>query len=270
MTASTPGPQQVPEPWDAVAPTYAEDVHQWSVYADEALRVLPVTSADRVLDVACGPGTLAFVAAPRASRVDAVDFSAGMIEQVRLRRAREGVSNVEGAVMDAQSLAFPDATFDAAFNLFSFFFFPDRGRAFGELHRVLKPDRRALIATWGPIERRPLMKLGFESIAEAIPGFPLPSKGALQDPEECVREMTQGGFRNVSAQVFTASVRVEGAEQYFDLIARSAAPFAAMRKKVGEEAWAMLKARVIDAIRERLPEGGAALGAEAILTTGTR
>jgi len=41
--------------------------------------------------------------------------------------------------MDAQSLAFGDATFDAAFCTFAFMFFPDRGCAFREMRRVLRP-----------------------------------------------------------------------------------------------------------------------------------
>jgi ubiquinone/menaquinone biosynthesis C-methylase UbiE len=264
-----PSPQQLPDTWDAVAPTYAEDVAQWSDYASEALRMVPVASTDRVLDVACGPGTLAFLAASRAARVDAVDFSPGMIEQLRSRASREGVKNIEGAVMDAQKLELPDATFDAAFNLFSFFFFQDRARAFRELHRVLKPGGRALVATWAPIERRPVMQIGFEAMAEALPQLPRPAKGDLQDPEECVREMTDGGFRDVTARTFTASVHIDSAEHYVDMIVRSGAPFVVMRKKMGEEGWKAVRGKLLEAVRKRLP-GAADLSAEAILTTATR
>lgn len=256
--------------WDLVAPTYAEGVLQWIAYVDEALRLLPLTSSDRVLDVACGPGTLAFRAAKTAARVDAVDFSPGMIEEVVARAARENVKNVEAAVMDAQNLSFSDETFDAAFCIFAYFFFPDRARAFGEMRRVLRPGGRALIATWAPIERRPIMKLSFDAMAEAMPQFPRPGKGDLQSVEECVREMSEAGFRDVTSRPFIASWRFESAEQYLDVIVRSGAPFAVMKKNVGEEAFNAAMSRMLEAIKRRIPPGGVELSAEALLTMGTK
>jgi ubiquinone/menaquinone biosynthesis C-methylase UbiE len=223
-----------------------------------------------VLDVACGPGTLALRAAPAATRVDAVDFSAGMIERLRERAAREGHGNVHAAVMDAHALGFPDAQFDAAFCLFAFIFFPDRPRAFAELLRVLKPGGRALIATWGPIQRRPAMQIGFEAVAEALPQLPRPAKGDLQETAECVREMSAAGFRDVEAHVFTGVARFESPEHYLDVMIRSGAPFALLRQKLGEDAWRSARERMLTAVQKRLPAGSVDLAAEAILTCGTR
>lgn len=70
-----------------MAPTYAADVGQWRDYAEEALRLVDLDPSHRVLDVACGPGTLALLAAKRAAKVDAVDFSPGMIAELEQRAA---------------------------------------------------------------------------------------------------------------------------------------------------------------------------------------
>ena len=267
---SAPSPQQIPTTWDAVAAPYAQEIAQWTQYAEEALRLLPIASGDRVLDVASGPGTLAFLAAPLAAHVTAVDFSPGMIDELRCCVAREGVANLESAVMDAQTLTLPDASFDAAYCLFAYFFFPDRARAFHEMHRVLRPGGHALVATWSPIERRPLMRVGFEAFEEALPQFPRPGKGDLQSTEDCVREMTAAGFRDVTAHLVTASVHIASAEEYLDRIVRATAPCALLRKKIGEDAFQAAMGRLLEALRRRIPASGADLSAEAILTIGTR
>jgi ubiquinone/menaquinone biosynthesis C-methylase UbiE len=187
---AAPSPLQNPGTWSAVARGYAEEIvplHE-AVVA-EALERVPLQAGDRVLDIATGPGTLAFVAARKARSVEAVDFASGMIAEVKARAQREAVTNVAATVMDAQALAFPNDDFDAAFCMFGFMFFPDRPRVFREIQRVVRRGGRLLIATWATLDRRPLMKLGFDALGEALPDLPPPQKGDLQTPEECVREL---------------------------------------------------------------------------------
>jgi len=262
---------QHPASWDVVAAGYAEEVvGHTRLYAAEALRLVALAPTARVLDVGAGPGALTLLVAPRVARVDAIDFSPQMIAELSARAERDGVTNVTATVMDAQALAFEDGSFDAAFCFFAFMFFPDRPRAFGELHRVLVPGARAVVGTWAPIDRRPLMKLGFEAIGEAIPELPLPQKGDLQAPDECVREMSAAGFRDVTCQPFTASLHVASVQDYLRMLTRSGAGFDAVKKRLGEAAWALALDRLLAALKKRIPEGGTDLAAEALLTVGTR
>ena len=263
-----PSPLQQPETWSATAAGYAEVVAHMGAYAERALSMAEPRTTDRVLDIATGPGTLAFLAAPSVASVVAIDFSPGMIEELARRAAREAVTNVEGLVMDAQALDFADRSFDSAFCMFGFMFFPDRSRVFREMRRVLRTGGRAVIGTWAPIERRPLMKLAFDAMAEVLPDLPRPTKGDLQSPEECVREMSEAGFSAVTAQSFTATTRVASAPEYLDLMARSGAPLVLLKKKLGD-AWAETERRLLAAIDRQIPQGGIDLAAEAILTRGT-
>ena len=270
-TPTPPGPMQLAETWSATAAGYAElATGQFARYAEEALRLVPPAPSHEVLDIGCGPGTLTLLAARHAARVTAIDFSPGMLEQLAARAIREGVQNVEALVMDAQGLELPDEGYDAAYSMFVLMFVPDRALALREMVRVLRPGGRALVATWAPIERRPLMKVGFEAMAEAFPQMPPPGKGDLQSPDECERELTEAGFADVRAHAFSASVTIDSPEHYLAIVTRTGAPLVALRKKLGEEAWQAAEARLLAALRTRLPAGQSELSAEALLTVGTR
>jgi ubiquinone/menaquinone biosynthesis C-methylase UbiE len=261
------GPMQRPETWDATAAGYAAENGQFAPFALEVLREAQVAAGDRVLDVACGPGAAAFAAAARGARVVAVDFSEGMISELRARALREG-ADVEALVMDARALDLPDGSFDVAVCCLGFMFFPDRARAFAQMRRVLRPGGRAVIATWGPIERRPLMKIGFDAVAAALPDLPRPAKGDLQDPGECVREMAAAGFADVRSRFFSASTWVASPEAYWRMMERAAAPLVAARRDLGEEKWGAAVGRILVEIERHVPAGGAALEAQAVITSG--
>jgi len=268
--APQPGALGVPAVWDAIASGYARDVTPFFArYGEEALRIVSLDRSAHVLDVAAGPGTLTFLVAPSVARVTAIDFAPAMIEELRARADRGRVGNVDAEVMDAQALTFADSTFDAAFCLFAFMFFPDRSRAFREMLRVLRPGKKAIIATWAPIERRPFIRIGFEAMAEAFPELPRMPKGELQEPEACIAEMTAAGFRNVTTHSSTASARVDSAEHYLQIMERSGAGFAAVRKRFGD-GWPAAEGRLLESVRRRIPEGGVELSAEAILSVGSR
>lgn len=99
-----------------------------------------------MLDVACGPGTLALAALHQgAAQVTGVDFSAGMValaQEATLGR------NAEFFLGDATGLPVPDGAFDVAASSFGAIFAPDPRRAMAELHRALVPGGRAGLLAW--------------------------------------------------------------------------------------------------------------------------
>ena len=103
---------------------------------------------ERVLDIACGSGTAALVAARRYCEVTGLDYVPDLIERAK-RRAVADDLDVEFRVGDAQALPFPDGYFDVVLSVYGVQFAPDQEKAARELLRVCRPGGRIGLA--GPI-----------------------------------------------------------------------------------------------------------------------
>ena len=103
----------------------------------------------RVLDVATGNGNVAIAAARRGCEVVGVDYVPALWSTgVSAPTWRASTSrSLEG---DAESLAFPDASFDAVTSVFGVMFAPDQPRAAAELLRVCRPGGTIGLASWTP------------------------------------------------------------------------------------------------------------------------
>jgi SAM-dependent methyltransferase len=104
---------------------------------------------ERVLDVACGSGNAALVAARRYCEVSGLDFAANLVERARERAAADGVE-ADFLVGDAQDMPFADASFDVVMSVMGVMFAPDQEKAASELLRVCRPGGRIGIAAWPP------------------------------------------------------------------------------------------------------------------------
>ena len=104
----------------------------------------------RVLDLCCGTGDLAFLAANRAegARVAGVDFTLPMLEIARKRR-RGGEGRAAFAQGDALRLPFPDGVFDVVTIAYGLRNVADLERALGEMRRVLAPGGRLVVLDFG-------------------------------------------------------------------------------------------------------------------------
>jgi len=97
---------------------------------------------ERVLDLACGPGTLALELALYGCRVYALDLAEQMIRRAQDAQRRRRCSPVHFAVADAEKLPLPDESFDLVTCAFSFPDFPSPRRAVAEICRVTRPGGR--------------------------------------------------------------------------------------------------------------------------------
>ena len=82
------------EDWDRKAASFAER-NSDSPFVSLVLPLLPLDSSVSVLDVGCGPGTLALPLASRCRSVTAVDFSAKMLQILKVRMEAQGIDNID-------------------------------------------------------------------------------------------------------------------------------------------------------------------------------
>ena len=91
----TVSPFATPMPWNLLASAYEEEVlPSFRFFVDEALRLAAPPAGTRLADVACGPGTLALLAAERGFEVDALDFSPEMIALLERAVRERGIIGI--------------------------------------------------------------------------------------------------------------------------------------------------------------------------------
>lgn len=122
---------------------------QWASRVVDAANLV---TGQMVLDVACGTGVLAREARLRTGRtgyVAGLDPSVGM-----LAVAKELSPSIDWRQGAAESMPFPDASFDAVISQFGLMFMaPDR--AIREMLRVLRPNGRLVVAVWDTVQNIP-------------------------------------------------------------------------------------------------------------------
>jgi SAM-dependent methyltransferase len=132
----------------------------------------------RYLDVGCGSGMAARLAAERGAQVSGIDAAEGLLAIARSRLLNPPMLEVargkfrsdemvEFQAVDATALPFPDASFDTVVCQFGIMFFPDKDKGHREAHRVVASGGRYLFSVWDSHRYNPIGPL----ITEILEGF---------------------------------------------------------------------------------------------------
>jgi SAM-dependent methyltransferase len=133
----------------------------WGVghYEDTAEQLMPAarvvveyaapTAGERVIDVGCGTGNAALLAAERGAGVTGVDPAARLLEVASQRAAARGLEAqfVRG---EAEALPIDDGDADLVLSVFGVIFASDPREAVAEMARVTAPDGRIVLSAWNP------------------------------------------------------------------------------------------------------------------------
>lgn len=118
-----------------------------------AARFLVETAAlktgERVLDVGCGTGNAALLAAAAGAHVTAMDPSPRLLDVARESANQQGLT-LTCVPGEAAALPAPDKSSDCVLSNFALIFAPDPDAAVAEIARVLDDEGRALFTAWLP------------------------------------------------------------------------------------------------------------------------
>ena len=208
--------------FSGVAPRYDILNHLLSLGIDgrwrrEVARSSELDSADRVLDLCCGTGDLAFAMTPRATCF-ACDFTWEMLTLAKKKALRKA-ETLHLAAADALALPFPKESFDAVTVAFGVRNLEDLELGLGEFHRVLRRGGAVVILEFTR-PRNLLLRVpyafylhiilpligrlvsdergAYRYLADSIAGFP--------DTETLSGKLRNAGYSEVKCRLLTGGI----------------------------------------------------------------
>ncbi|HUP32801.1 MAG TPA: methyltransferase domain-containing protein [Gaiellaceae bacterium] len=200
--------------------------------ASEALcEAAGIRGGMRILDVATGTGNAALAAARRGCDAVGLDFSPNQLEAARARAASEGLE-AEFVDGDAQSLPFPDASFDGVICVFGAMFAPDQRRVSAELLRVCRPGGTVGMANWTP---------ALAPFFGIVAGYAPPPPDGIESPllwgtRERLEELFAGGVSELRAEPRSITEHYSSPEAFADFYCTTFGPIVAVLAGLDDDA----------------------------------
>lgn len=224
--------------------------------AADLVAVAAPRHGERVLDVACGTGAVARLAAERvgtAGTVAGVDINPGMLAVARAAAPTAVVIDWQEA--SAERLPFPDESFDVALCSLGLQFFRERTAALREMRRVLVPGGRVVFNVPGPAPGVfTVMEEALARHADAAAAAFVRLVFSLHDTGEIERLLDEASFRGVAVTRSSRALRLSAPSDFLWQYMHST-PLAAAAAKLDDEHRAALQREVIDAWRPMTSDG---------------
>ena len=194
-------------------------------YETTAIELAPVAQAvvegahvgagDDVVDVACGTGNAALLAAARGARVIGIDSAPRLLAVARERAATIGAS-VDMREGDLAALPVTDDAADVVISVFGVIFAHDPAAALREIARILRRDGRAFVSAWvpgGPIDA---MLSAVGRIMARVEPKPPARRFAWADPEALAPVARDSGLALVATEPAELPIHAASPEAYVD------------------------------------------------------
>jgi len=247
-------------PFEVIAPSLAE-MHEAIVAAADA------DETDAWLDVGCGTGELAFLAAATGASVRGCDLSPALVETAKRQAAERGLE-IPFEVGDVESLPFDDGSFDVVSSSVGAIFAPDHARTAEELARVCASGGRLVLTAWTTEGR-----IGdfFRVIASYSPP-PVEGAGApTQWGDAAYCEALLGPNFELEIESLNTPWRAESGQSMWDEFSSSFGPIVTLLRMLEPERAAAFRDDLVALFDERAEQDGeVVLDRPYLLVKGTR
>ncbi|MGE0776350.1 MAG: class I SAM-dependent methyltransferase, partial [Sphingomonadaceae bacterium] len=184
------------------------------------------------------------------------------------------LANIHFVEGNAAAVMPEEAPFDRLFSRFGTMFFPEPGRAFANLHRMLGDGGRLDIAVWTPIADNPwqrsVMATIRRHIALSTPQPRAPGPFALGEQDYVTDLLQSAGFSDIAFDAWTEDLRVGGPGSDPESAARfvlDGMPIGDLVRASEQGARAAIHQSLVELFERNCDVGGVRMGAKAWLVS---
>ena len=225
--------------------------------AKDLIQLAALRPDEQILDVACGTGIVARLAAQQIGsngRVAGVDITPAMLAVAR--SSTPANMSIEWHEVNAEDMPLPDDAFDVVLCQLGLQFMTDKLAALKEMRRVLAPGGRLILTLPGPAGNlfAVLAEAMGQHIGAETAGF-VNHVFSLHDTAEIQQLMNEAGFRDITFQVNDKMLILPPSKDFLWQYICST-PLAGMVMQTDEEKLAALELEIVELWREFEKDGG--------------
>jgi SAM-dependent methyltransferase len=174
-----------------------------------------IAAGDDVVDIACGTGNAALLAAARGARVIGVDGAPRLLAVARERARAQGL-DVDLREGDLLALPVDDGAADVVLSVFGLIFARDPVQGLREIARILRPEGRALVTAWVPAGPIDGMLTAMGRIVQRVSNQPPPERFPWSDAAAVASAATEAGLVLAATTPAELAIRAASPDAYVD------------------------------------------------------
>ena len=162
-----------------------------------------LSPGESLLDVACGPGTVARMASEMSGpngKVTVTDISPPMLNIARSKPRSPNAAPIEYVESPAHPLKVADASFDVTVCQQGLQFFPEKVEALKEMARATRPGGRIAVAVWGLLQQCTIFGEIHASLEETLPSSiadMMKAPFSMSDPQQLLALGEEAGLQDI-------------------------------------------------------------------------